>query len=74
MKTCAICRNCLFEAGSRGYSELTPGWWSRLRCSKGHNKHLSMMDSWDLFEKMRAVAASCPDYESVELEPHPNSD
>ena len=61
-RACHQCQHFLFETGSPGYSEMTPGYDASLYCAKDHWAVKFYNDSRDDVRRKLATAETCPDF------------
>jgi hypothetical protein len=62
-RTCISCDYWRFDAGSEGYSELTPGWnWSSY-CGKNHWSADGVNESEEGYRDKLLTAGDCKDFE-----------
>ena len=61
-KLCLFCKEFRIQAGSPGYSELTPGWDFEMECRKEHWTFDKFNMNEDEYRDLLRKAESCKDY------------
>jgi hypothetical protein len=65
MKLCYMCKQLEFDPGSQGYSEVTPGSDTIMRCQKGHWDVKELCGEGCLAEALEK-ALTCKDYKQAD--------
>jgi hypothetical protein len=60
-RVCWLCRHIVFDSGSPGYSDQTPGWGFSMSCTKGYWE-FDNTDTLDDFREQLEAAVRCADF------------